>query len=226
MRSITQYCHSVESPHSGVPESQRLREAPVDGSTARGLVRDLVEDVGQTVDGVDDLADVRLLERLDVRVEREDLVVDDRRDRDPVDVDCGVERMAFDVVGLRTEVEGPPVEEHHRDVDTSVARGDDSVTEAVEECLIEPAEVELRFPVRRLSRAGSRPWLRRHAEVEVAAGRLGLELLPAPEPDEVVAVVLEEPEVGVVVELLRGLGAIEPGPIPSWRLFQMCEPAR
>ncbi len=71
-----------------------------------------------------------------------------------------------------------------------------------------PRRVELRLAVRCLSRPGPRPRLGGHAEVEVAAGGLGLELLPAPQPDEVVTPVLQELEVGVVVELFRGLGAV------------------
>src|SRR3990172_6973255 len=76
---------------------------------------------------------------------------------------------------------------------------------------VERREVELQLAVRCRSGPGSRPRLRRHAEMEGAPGGLGLELLPAPEPDEVVAVVLEELEVRVVVELLRGLGAVRAG---------------
>ncbi len=164
------------------------------------------------MDGVDDLPDVRPLERLDVRVEREDLVIDDRGDPDLVDVVGGVERMALDIVRRRAEVKAEAVEEHHRDVDVLVACGDDAVAESVEVSLIEPGEVELRLPVRCRSRSGSRPRLRRHAEVESAAGGLGLEVLPAPEPDEVVPVVLEEIEVRAVVVLLRRLGAGRAGP--------------
>jgi hypothetical protein len=50
--------------------------------------------------------------------------------------------------------------------------------------------------------------LRRHAEVEGAPGNLRLELFPAPEPDKVVAALLEEPEVAAEVVRLRDLGAI------------------
>ena len=54
----------------------------------------------------------------------------------------------------------------------------------------------------------ARPRLRRHAEVEGAPGDLRLELLPAPEPDKVVAALLEESEVAAEVVRLRDLGAI------------------
>jgi hypothetical protein len=117
----------------------------------------------------------------------EDLVVDDRVDPDPVDVVHGVERVAFDVVGRRAEVEGPPFEEHHRDVDASVPRSGSAIAETVQEGLVEAVEIELRLAVLGLARSGPRPWLRGHAEVEVAAGGLEPELLPTPEPDEVVA---------------------------------------
>jgi len=166
------------------------------------------------VDGVDDLPDVRLLERLDARVQREDLIVDDRGDPDLVDVVGGVERMAVDIVGRRAEVEAEAVEEHHGDVDALVARGDDAVAEPVEVRLIEPGEVEPRLSVRRRARSGPRPRLRRHAQVERAAGGLGPEMLPAPEPDEVVPVVLEEIEVRAVVVALRQVGARRPGAEP------------
>jgi hypothetical protein len=44
--------------------------------------------------------------------------------------------------------------------------------------------------------------------MEAAAGSLRLELLPAPEPDEVMAVVLEELEIRAVVVLFRRVGAL------------------
>jgi hypothetical protein len=50
--------------------------------------------------------------------------------------------------------------------------------------------------------------------VEFPSGDLGLELLPAPEPDEVVAALLEEVEVGVLVELLEGIGPARAGTHP------------
>jgi len=94
-------------------QAQRIGEGLIHGPAARRLVGDLVEDVGQVVDGVDDLADVGLLERLNAGVEREDLVIDDRGDPDLIDVVGCLERMAHDVVGRGAEVEGPAVEEHH-----------------------------------------------------------------------------------------------------------------
>jgi hypothetical protein len=74
--------------------------------------------------------------------------------------------------------------------------------------LIERRQIKFRLAVRCRSGSGARPRLRRHTEVEGPTGGLGLELLPPPEPDEVMAVVLEECEVGVVVVLLRGLCAV------------------
>jgi hypothetical protein len=200
-------------PAGGVPRLERAGQAQRRGHLlgeappARRLVRHLVEHVGQVVDGVDDLAEVRLLERLDARVERELLILDDGGDADPVDIVGGVERMAPDVVRRRAEVEAPALEEHHRDVDARVAGGGDPVAEPREVGRVEPGEVELRLPVGGGARAGARPRLGRHAEVEGAPGGLGLELLPAPEPDEVVPVVLEEGQVGAVVVLLRLAGA-------------------
>jgi hypothetical protein len=60
------------------------------------------------VERIDHLADVRLLDGLDARVERQDLVVDDRADPDPVDVVGGMERVTLDVIGRWAEVQGPP----------------------------------------------------------------------------------------------------------------------
>ena len=193
MTSITQYCHWVESPIGGI---------------ARRLVRHLVEDVGQVVDGVDDLPDVGLLDLLDAGVEREDLVIDDGGDTDAVDVVGRVERMALDVVGRGREVEAEAFEQHDRDVDARATGDDDAVAETVEVGPVEGREVELWLAIRRHTRAGARPGLRRHAEVDVGRGEVALELFPPPEPDEVVAVVPEEPEVGSVVELLRLVRAV------------------
>jgi hypothetical protein len=167
--------------------------------------------LGRLLDGVDDLPDVGLLERLDARVEREDLVIDDRGDPDLVDVVVGAERMALEVVRRRAEVQAEAVEEHHGDVDALVARGGDAVAEAAEVRLVEPGEVEPRLAVRCRSGPGSRPRLRRHAEVESGSGGKGFEVLPAPEPDEVVPVLLQEIEVGAVVVALRHLGARRAG---------------
>jgi hypothetical protein len=60
------------------------------------------------VHGVHHPAEVGLLNDLDPRVEREDLVVDDRGERDPVDVVAGVERVALDVVRRRAKVQAQP----------------------------------------------------------------------------------------------------------------------
>src|SRR3712207_9067924 len=73
------------------------------------------------------------------------------------------------------------------------------------------------FPYTTLFRSLCRSWpgagprLRRHAEVEGAPGDLRLELLPAPQPDEVVAALLEELKITAEVVSLRGLGAIGAG---------------
>src|SRR5215208_5082945 len=89
--------------------------------------------------------------------------------------------------------------------------GDGVVAQPFEVRRIEPREVELRLVVSCRSGPGAGPRLRRHAEVEGAPGDLRLELLPAPQPDKVVAALLEEPEVSAEVVRLRGLGAIGAG---------------
>jgi hypothetical protein len=192
-------------------EAKQLSEGGVDLPAARGLIRHLPEKIRQVVKGVDDLADIGLLQRLDARVQRQDLVVQDRADPDPVEVVGRVEGVPFDVVGRRAEVQGPAVEEHHPDVDAAPAGGDDAVAEPLEERLVEAVQVEAGLAVGGRSRAGPRPGLGGHAEVEVAPGGLRPELLPAPQPDEVVAVLDQEVEVGAIVQLLGGLGASPAG---------------
>src|SRR5215212_7533761 len=119
--------------------------------------------------------------------------------------------MAFDVVGREAEVETEALEEHHRDIDALVAGGDDVVAQPVEVGRVELREVELRLAVLCRSWPGARPRLRRHAQVEGATGDPRAELFPAPEPDKVVAALLEEPEVAAEVVRLRSLGAIGAG---------------
>src|SRR5918993_759547 len=60
---------------------------------------------------------------------------------------------------------------------------------------------------------GVGPRLRRHAEVERAPCDLRSELLPTPQPDEIVAAFAEEPEVSAEVVRLRGLGTIGTGTV-------------
>src|SRR5207244_6769558 len=61
------------------------------------------------------------------------------------------------------------------------------------------------------TRTGALTGMGSHAQVGSASGGLGLELLPPPEPDEVVAALLEEPEVCAEVERLGGLSAVRAG---------------
>jgi hypothetical protein len=91
--------------------AQHLGEGRVDLAAPRGLVGHLPQEIGQVAESVDHLADVGLLKLLDTRIKRQDLVVDDRADPDPVDVVGGVERMPLDVIGRRAEVHGPAVED-------------------------------------------------------------------------------------------------------------------
>src|SRR5829696_1882986 len=202
------------APIGWLGQSYCLEESRVDGPAARRLVGDLVEDVGQVLDGIDNFADVRLLQSLDARIERQHLIIVDRGDANIVDVVGGVKRMTFDVVRRETEVEPEALEEHHRDVDAPVAGGDDVVVQPVEVSRVELREVELRFAVPCRSGPGAGPRLRRHAEVEGAPGDLRPELLPTPQPDKVVAALLEELKITAVVVPLRDLGAIAAGTGP------------
>ena len=109
-------------------------------------------------------------------------------DPDIVDVVVDVKGMALDVVRRGTDLDAETLEEHYRDVNPFVARGDNAAAEALEIRLIELREIEFCLAVLRRSGPGSRPRLRRHAEMKV--GELGLEVLPTPEPNEVMAVIL------------------------------------
>ena len=99
---------------------------------------------------VEHVVDVRLLEILDARGEGQDLLIQDRVDLDPVHVVRGVERVTLDVERDRAQVESPPFEEHHRDVDPPLAGGGHAVTEPAEVLVVEATEVELGLPVARL----------------------------------------------------------------------------
>jgi hypothetical protein len=64
------------------------------------------------MNGVDHLADIGQLERLDPRIQRENLIVDDRSDANVIDVVGGVERVSLDVVRGRGQVKAETFEEH------------------------------------------------------------------------------------------------------------------
>src|SRR6266851_10148266 len=104
--------------------------------------------LGRSCTVSNDLAQVGLLERVDARVQRQDLVVNDRADRDLVDVVAGVERVTLDIVWRRAQVQGPPFEQHHADVAAHVARGDHPAAEPGEISLVEPGQIKPRPAVR------------------------------------------------------------------------------
>ncbi len=195
-------------------ERRPVRHGHDVGGHARRLVGDLVQHVGEVVHGVDDVADVGLLQDLDRRIERQLLVVDDRPDVDAVDVVRAVERVTGDVRRDLGQVHAEPFEQHHRCVQPGRAGGRDPLAEPLEVGGVEPRQVEPRLAVDRRAGTGARPRLRRHAEVHVGPGQVALELLPAPQADEVVAVVGEELEVRGEVEALRLVGAVPTEPQP------------
>ena len=136
------------------------------------------------------------------RVEGEHLKIVDRRGGNPVDVVPAVERVALDVIRRWAEVEPPTVEQQHADVDPGRTSCRNPITESAEVALVELIEIESGLSVLGRTRSGSRPRLRRHVEVVVPACCLGPELLPPPEPDEVVAALGQELEITLEVESL------------------------
>src|SRR5919204_6417788 len=118
-----------------------------------------------------------------------------------------MERMALHIVGRSRQVQAEALEQHHRDIDAPTAGGD-AVAEPVKERFVQPLEVELGLAVPRRARPRAWPWLRCHTAVDVHHRQWAPELLPTPEPDEVVAVLFEKFEVGAVVERLRRVGTV------------------
>ena len=107
-----------------------------------------------------------------------------------------------------------PLEQHHRDIHPTLARRDHPLAKTVEELLVEPIQVELRLPVGRLSRPRALPRLRHHAQVVVGRCRVGAELLPSPQPNEVVAALLQEVQILTEVHALGLVTAGLPRPDP------------
>ena len=95
------------------------------------------------------------------------------------------------------------------DAATRVAGGDDTIPQPVEVGRIELRQVEPGCSVPGSPRPGPPPRLGRHAQVEVASRGLRPDVLPAPEPDEVVTVVGQERQVGAVVVDFRAIGTPE-----------------
>src|SRR5215471_15994261 len=115
--------------------------------------------------------------------------------------------MPLDVVWRHAEVQGEPIEEHHRDIDARGARSSNARAQPLKIGLVEPSKVELRLAVGGCAGTSARPGLRRRTEVGDAAREIRLEVLPAPEPDEVVPVLRKEGEVGAKVEPVGWIGA-------------------
>src|SRR5688572_10220853 len=152
------------------------------------------------MEGVNDLVDVRLLQRPNTRVEREYLIINDRLDRGAIDIVHSVERVTFDMIWRGAEVEGPAVEEHDPNVDALITCGNDPLSKPFKVAFVENIEIELWLSIFRLPRTSSQPGLRRHTQMVAPSSRLRPELLPAPEPDEVVTVLLEELEICIVIK--------------------------
>ena len=170
---------------------------------------------------VDHLSDVPFLKGLDVWVERQDLVIDDRLDPDPIDVIGRVEWMTFDVVRRRAEVKRPAIEEHHGRIDTGIAGSDHALSQSIEECRVEQFEVE--FGVAVLGGSGPaadpRCGVMHRWKFPSAAWNLNcsqrqsrMKLCPRSFMKEMYA-----PHSNC-----SGVSAQSaPGPMPSWKLFQI-----
>ena len=108
------------------------------------------------------------------------------------------------------EMEAEALEEHDRHVDALFAGLDDIAPQPVEVGHVELGEVEGRLAICCRAGAGARPGLRCRTEVKAASGELRPELLPAPQPGEVMAMALEEREIRLVLEVLWWVGALRP----------------
>src|SRR4051812_40925685 len=106
----------------------------------------------------------------------------------------------------------PSVEQHHADVDATLSGLHHALTQSHEVRRVESIEIELRLAVLRGTGARARPRLGRHVEMESATRRLRTELLPAPEPDEVVPTFLEKPQIRAIAVLLGLSRCLRPGP--------------
>src|SRR5215207_2924375 len=177
------------------------------------LVGDLVEDVVVAADGVDDPADVRLVDPADPRdAKRVDL------GKRPVPVQIGVdvvhvvvveERMAVRPPRPVLELCAPALEEHHGDVDPAAVGRRHACAEPPEVGWVEAGQVELRQAVEGEPRAGPKPRL--WGDRDVLAALVPSRQLDPPEPDEVVPVRREAVEVGAVAERSRAaVPAVDP----------------
>src|SRR4051794_39321483 len=138
------------------------------------------------MNGVDHLADVAELQCLDVGIEGEHLIIDDRADANVIDVVGGMERVALDVVRRSGQVKAEAFEKHDGGIDTRASGGNHPFPKSIEVVLIKSREIELRFAILGSSRSGSGPGLRRHTKVHISLSEVAAKLFPAPEPDEVV----------------------------------------
>jgi hypothetical protein len=107
-------------------------------------------------------------------------------------------------------LELPALEEHDRDVDVPVAGLDDTLAETAKVLGVKGGQVEPGLPVGRRPGPGATPGVGA-AELDTRGLFVGPpRRLPSPEAEEVVAVPLQEVEVGVVVEGRRGVLARRP----------------
>src|SRR5688572_33198551 len=79
--------------------------------------------------------------------------------------------MTLNVIWCGAEMQGPTVEEHHRNINVLFTCSHDSLTQPIEIGLIERIKVELRLAILCITGSGPLPGLRRHTKVEAAAGR-------------------------------------------------------
>ncbi len=123
-----------------------------------GLVGDLAEHIVEIVDGVDHLPDIRLLEFENGRRDQGEIMSLETAAItvgvaiDSIDVVAGVEGVPLPFLALRVAAE-----KHDADIDASLAGGNDPRSEAIEICLLELLEVELRLAIEGSPRAGPAP---------------------------------------------------------------------
>ena len=210
---ITQYCHCVESPigvSTDDPSGNTTESAACPDDSFCSSCTKRWEDHERCRSS----CVCRPAESLHSGIEGENLIIDDRGDSNVVDVVGGMKRMTLDVVGNLSQVKAEALEKHDGCIDSGAPGSEYAFSESVEVGLVEARQVKSGLPIPGGSRSSPRPRLWRHAEVHIGRTQLAPKLFPAPEANEVVTPLSEQPQVGVEVEPFWVFWAIAPQPQP------------